>query len=140
MNTKPTWQIHLVNDEVCECCGEKSEDFYPYMCDAHTVGLDEYGSPELQIVLLMDPEIIGYTLNTIGEMIRDGFRLEDGAEITGIFQGDVSIRTFFTEDRDGETVCRLIFPDPELKFPEDSEEYPYNMQYKSPYKESRMYS
>lgn len=139
MKNRP-WNIHIVSDDGCDCCGKTGNDFQPYMCDAHTHGLDEFGSLELQIVLNVDWELIGYTLNTVGEMIQNGLKLEDGMEITGIFQGDVSLRTFFTEGKDGEPVCRLILPDPEFRFPEDSDVYPYNMQYGSPYREQQIYS
>ena len=134
--------IHLVSDShPCECCGETGNTFLPGMCDAHTHGLDEYGSPELQLVLDVEPSLIGYILNTVGDMVRDGLVLKDRMEIKGLFEGDVGLKTFFTKNVSGKRVCRLIIPDTQFKYPEESEEYPYNMQYDSPYKETKeMYS
>ena len=131
---KYDWEIHFVaNDVECECCGKKIEILRKYMCDAHTHGLDKYGSPELQIVLNVPLELIGYTLNSVGEMIRDGLKLEDGMTLEGLFQDDLKLKVFLTKDTQGKDIFRLIFPDSDFRFPEESEQYPYSEQYGSPY-------
>ena len=135
------WEIHVVSDS-CEQegCDYHEDTFLPFMCDAHTHGLDKFGSPELQLVLNLDLHLVGYILNTVGDMVRDGLVLEDGMEITGLFEGEASLKTFFTEDRNGVKICRLILPDTEFRFPEESEEYPYNKQLESPYKAMKAHS
>ena len=134
MSKRHDWDIHVLSNSVaCECCGRREHNFRDLMCDSHTHGLDAYGSSELQIVLDLPLELIGYTLNSVGELIRDGAKLDDGMTITGLFENDLEIRVFRTKDSQGEDIFRLIFPDSSLKFPEESEEYPYSKQYESPY-------
>lgn len=54
------WKIHLVANGVrCAVCGEAEDGFLPYMCDAHTDGMEKYGHPDFQVVLRMaDIEIM----------------------------------------------------------------------------------
>ena len=123
------WDIHLVSDK------GKNKDcsFHNAMCDAHTHGLDQYGSLEIQFVLEYPPAAIGYILNAIAESIKEGLRLEDGDYITGICDDDAALKVYKTTDCFGYPIFRLIMPDAEMKYPEESTEYPYNMQYSSPY-------
>lgn len=127
MKKEYSWTIHLVTEE------PDKPIFHPGMCDAHTHGLDKYGSKEIQFVLGFSPQNIGYILNTVGEMVRDGLKLHDGMYIENICADEAKIKVFETKDVFGDPVFRLIMPDGEFKYPEDSEEYPYNLQYISPY-------
>ncbi len=43
MDQKIDWLIHLVANGACDECGEVETDFLPYMCNAHTHGLERYG-------------------------------------------------------------------------------------------------
>ena len=133
------WMIHIVADGTpCEVCGEAHADqFYGGMCDAHTHGLDKYGSLELQFVLAYPPESICYILNSVGENIRNGLMLEDGMTIDGLFEDGAKLKVFKTTAESGKPVFRLIMPDGEFRWPEDSDEYPYCLQYKSPYMQGR---
>lgn len=48
MNQKIDWLIHLVANGACDECGEVETDFLPYMCNAHTHGLERYGHLDFQ--------------------------------------------------------------------------------------------
>ena len=53
----------------------------------HTIGLDErFGHPEL-IVFGHDFTVLSPLLNTLGERIRAGSRLEAGGELSGVLEG-----------------------------------------------------
>lgn len=117
------WKIHYVKDETLR----------DGMCDAHTHGLDAFGSLEIQFVLDYPTEAIAYLLNEVGEAIRRGLILEDGIEIEGLCDDGAIIKVYETVDDLGDAIFRLIMPDKEFRYPEDSDEYPYNMQYDSPY-------
>lgn len=123
------WGIHLVFDKD----EDKEPNFHNAMCDAHTHGLNKYGSLELQFVLTYPPSAIGYILNTVAESIRDGLELEDGDMLTGICDDNAALKVFKTTDYYGDPIFRLVMPDGDMKYPEESSEYPYNMQYRSPY-------
>ena len=45
--------IKVINDEICDCCGKPhgGQTFKDGMCDAYTVGMEEKGFAELQVVL-----------------------------------------------------------------------------------------
>ena len=43
------------------------------------------------------------------------------------------VRLDLRKDHHGENVFRVVLPDGKFRMPEDSDEYPYNMQSKSPY-------
>lgn len=120
---KYDWEIHYVN----------GENLTPGMCDAHTHGLNKYGSLELQLVLAFDTSLIGYVLNRVGYFVRNGMELHDGMLIEGVFSDGAMIKAFKTKDFFGDDIFRLIIPDGDYKFPEESEEWPYNLQYRSPY-------
>ena len=131
MKKKYPWEIHYVTDN------GKGKDheavFIPGMCDAHTHGLDRFGSLELQVVISLPPNLMGYLFNAVGDSIRNGLVLEDGAILSGYFENDIKIKVFKTKDTYGAPVFRLILPDEKLRFPEESDQHPYMMQYKSPY-------
>lgn len=128
------WEIHVVVNTACDVCGSNRKELRDGMCDAHTHGLKKYCGREIQLVINCGLAGIGYILNSVGEMIRDGLKLEDGVVFTSDkFQDEVRIKVFETTDVQGDPIYRLILPDPEYRFPEESSEYPYNKQYCSPY-------
>lgn len=51
MDQKIDWVIHLVANGACDECGEIETGFLPYMCNAHTHGLERYGHLDFQMVL-----------------------------------------------------------------------------------------
>ena len=65
MDQKIDWLIHLVANGACDECGEVETDFLPYMCNAHTHGLERYGHLDFQMVLFLPTEEIGRILNTL---------------------------------------------------------------------------
>ena len=119
-----TWKIHFVLEE---------NVFKNGMCDAHTHGLDKYGHKELQFVLLYPIDDIGFILNTVGGWIADGRVLKDGDMIEGLTTDGAKLLVYETKDKFGDSVLRLIMPDGEFRYPEESTEYPYSEQYNSPY-------
>ena len=72
---KIDWIIHLVtNGAQCEECGEVESGFLPYMCNAHTHGMERYNHLDFQIVLNYPPNEIGRILNEFGyasKMVKD---------------------------------------------------------------------
>ena len=118
------WKIHIV-DDMC---------LFPGMVDAHTHGLDKYDSPELQFVLSYPPEYIGGILNELGEKISAGEKLKDG-DIVTVSVLACELKIFKTEDCCGKPILRIIVPDGIYNWPEESTEYPYNMQLTSPYED-----
>lgn len=132
-------KIHLLkNGGVCECCGEKnSEDiFLAGMCDAHTHGMEKKGFTELQMVLAYPDEYIAYIINTVADRIMSGKVVEeDGKIVENIFEDGAGVRLDRNVDSFGDDVFRIIIPDGKFRMPEDSDEYPYNLQDESPYRE-----
>lgn len=119
------FQIHLV-------CGS---DLKEGLIDAHTHGLDSFGSLELQFVLPFPEEHIGAILNEVGELVSEGFELCDGMELDQLdcLIPPAKILVKKTKDAFGEDIFRLILPDGEYKYPEESKEWPYYLQYEDPY-------
>jgi hypothetical protein len=126
----------LANKGVCDCCGKEvdQEIFLPGMCDVHTHGMKKHGLIELQMVLEYPKEAIAYIINTVSDRIISGEIAEkDGTVIEGIFEDGAKIRLNECVDVYGEKVFRIMIPDGKFRMPEDSDEYPYNLQDKSPY-------
>ena len=118
------WIIHGVIDE----------GIMPGMIDAHSHGLNKYGSRELQVVLNARPYI--NLINEVGERIQKGdLKLHAGMLLTGFFDDDALLRVDDARDCTGEPIWRLVIPDGDNKFPEESYEEPYYLQIYSPYLE-----
>lgn len=133
----PNVIIHYVNNKRCEDCGQGRQDFFPGMCDAHTHGLNACGSLELQFVLdCYPPETIAWLLNGISRRICAGERFSDGDLIEGFTDDGASLRVFQTTDTEGKPILRIIVPDGDFRFPEESDEYPYCLQLMSPYRDA----
>ena len=80
------WIIHLVkNGNICEESGEVEMGLLPNACNAHTHGMERYNHLNFQLVLNYSNEEIMRILNTLGCMVRDGLRFEDGDLIEGIY-------------------------------------------------------
>lgn len=101
---KPDWNIHYVYPD--------DEDDLP-LVDCHSHGLDKYDR-ELQLVLPLQADTAGLIINIVGCMIKEGRRLKDGETITDVLENEEPIRI----KKIGEQF-RLIFRDPEGRWPED---------------------
>ena len=128
--------IHIVNDRFCDSCGEINgeKEFIDGMCDAHTHGMEEQGFAELQMVLFFSADYIMHVLNTVAKKVINGEVVEkNGAIVKGLFPDGAEVRLDRHFDKDGKEIYRVIIPDGKFHMPEDSDEYPYNMQGMSPY-------
>lgn len=101
MNQKIDWLIHLVANGACDECGEVETDFLPYMCNAHTHGLERYGHLDFQMVLFLPTEEIGRILNTLGLRVQSGERFRSGDMVSGIYE-DCDVRL---DEYEGATCC-----------------------------------
>lgn len=110
MEKKVDWIIHLVvNGATCAECGEKENGFIPYMCNAHTHGMENYNHLNFQLVLNLPPKEIMRILNTFGLMVQDGKTFKNGDMVSGIFE-DCQVRLDEFEETDRK-VLRVIIPD-----------------------------
>lgn len=127
MKEKINWVWHyLSNNVVCQICGKQEHRFPQYICDAHTHGMNLYGHPEFQVVLDYGTQELGRLLNEMGRKVRDGQRFKHGDRVEGLYLDcDIELREM--PDSQGVTVLRLIIPDRQNRWPEESE-YPHNMQ------------
>lgn len=102
------------------------------LANVHTHGVEEnYGHPDLQIVLPLEPNLATAVLNGIVDTyINTGNKLVDGEFNPHLIQ-DAVAKTVLQEET-GRTVFRIILPDPNAKFPEDEGcQTPYNRQYEN---------
>lgn len=128
MKPKIDWMIELLaNGCVCQECGKVEFGFRPYLCDAHTRGMNRYGHPEFQMVLHVNPEEICRILNTLGLMVQSGHKFSDNEFVSEIYEDCVvQLKQFWDENK---YVYRVIIPDKNNVFPEKrSCEYPYSHQ------------
>ena len=68
-------------------------------------------------------------------MINGEVEEKDGTVIEGLFRSEAALRLDKRRDADGKDIYRVIIPDARFRMPEESDEYPYNMQCESPYLE-----
>ena len=128
MDQKIDWVIHLVANGACDECGEIETGFLPYMCNAHTHGLERYGHLDFQMVLFLPTEEIGRILNTLGLRVQSGERFQSGDMVSGIYE-DCNVRLDEYEET-GRKVLRVIIPDANNIFPEEGDcMLPYCLQF-----------
>ena len=128
MDQKIYWVIHLVANGACDECGEIETGFLPYMCNAHTHGLERYGHLDFQMVLFLPTEEIGRILNTLGLRVQSGERFRSGDMVSGIYE-DCDVRLDEYEET-GRKVLRVIIPDANNIFPEEGDcMLPYCLQF-----------
>ena len=128
MDQKIDWVIHLVANGACDECGEIETGFLPYMCNAHTHGLERYGHLDFQMVLFLPTEEIGRILNTLGLRVQSGERFRTGDMVSGIYE-DCDVRLDEYEET-GRKVLRVIIPDANNIFPEEGDcMLPYCLQF-----------
>lgn len=134
MENKPDWICHLVMYGKCAISGEiETSPVNQYLCDCHTHGVTKYGDYELQVVVKLPREIIGYLLNTVGAMIRAGAKLQDGDYIENLIN-DYSVLILKNADIDGKGILRIVLPDAQGRFPKDTGcDLPYSLQGLSTY-------
>lgn len=119
MNQKVDWIIHLVANGACDGCGKSETGFLPYMCNAHTHGMERYGHPDFQMVLRVSDREIMRILNTLGLRVQAGERFLPGDLVSGIYEDcDVRLDEF---EETGRNVLRVIIPDKNNIFPEDKD-------------------
>ena len=128
MDQKIDWVIHLVANGACDECGEIETGFLPYMCNAHTHGLERYGHLDFQMVLFLPTEEIGRILNTLGLRVQSGERFRSGDMVSGIYEDcDVRLDEY---EATGRKVLRVIIPDANNIFPEEGDcMLPYCLQF-----------
>lgn len=128
MDQKIDWVIHLVANGACDECGEIETGFLPYMCNAHTHGLERYGHLDFQMVLFLPTEEIGRILNALGLSVQSGERFQSGDMVSGIYE-DCDVRLDEYEET-GRKVLRVIIPDANNIFPEEGDcMLPYCLQF-----------
>ena len=128
MDQKIDWVIHLVANGACDECGEIETGFLPYMCNAHTHGLERYGHLDFQMVLFLPTEEIGRIHNTLGLRVQSGERFRSGDMVSGIYE-DCDVRLDEYEET-GRKVLRVIIPDANNIFPEEGDcMLPYCLQF-----------
>ena len=111
------WIIHLVANGACDECGKTEMGFLPYLCNAHTHGMEKYGHMDFQMVLRTSDQEIARILNTLGLRVQAGERFHAGDCVSGIYTDcDVRLDAFEETDRQ---VLRVIIPDKYNVFPEE---------------------
>lgn len=127
MRKKVDWIIHLVANGACDECGKTETGFLPYLCNAHTHGMEKYGHTDFQMVLRTSNQEIARILNTLGLRVQAGERFHAGDFVSGIYE-DCDVRLDVFEET-GRQVLRVIIPDKYNVFPEDERcMAPYNLQ------------
>jgi len=110
------WIIHMVIDS----------DGPGGIRNSHTHGMERYNHLDFQMVLPLSQEQTMQLLNTIGREVQSGKRFQPGQYSGEVFSCDFRLELHRETGRD---VLRLIFPDPQMRFPEDSLcETPYKYQ------------
>lgn len=117
MSNTVDWVVHYVANTGCEMCGKNEESFLPYLCNAHTHGMDAYNHPDFQVVLNFGMEEVCRILNELGRRVQAGKRFSAGEMVPGIYL-DCNIRLDIAEES-GRKVYRVIIPDKENRYPED---------------------
>ena len=107
MNQKIDWIIHLVsNGVICRDCGQTETGFLPYLCNAHTHGLEKYGHQDFQLVLHFPHEEIMRILNTMGLRVQAVERFKAGDLVADIYE-DCNVRLDEFEET-GRNVLRVV--------------------------------
>lgn len=90
----------------------------------HTHGLlENFGHPEIECVLPMDPNILGHLLKDLGERVKAGVCLQDGQQLNDLIQ---HLPVKLVASPNG---LRLILPDPEGKLEKEEMHPDYAAQY-----------
>lgn len=102
------WIIHYVIDEPGP---------FPYLCNAHTHGMEDYLHLNFQVIINLPPEHYCYLLNTIAMRVKHGETFHDGDTVSGLYADcDIRLKKVRETRRD---VLRLIIPDKYNRFPEN---------------------
>ena len=78
MSNTVDWVVHYVANTGCEMCGKNEESFLPYLCNAHTHGMNAYNHPDFQVVLNFGMEEVCRILNELGRRVQAGKRFSAG--------------------------------------------------------------
>ena len=115
-------EVHYIaNGMECSCCGKIEFPFVNKICDCHTHGLSEYGSLELQIVLDLGMYNLKCIMSHLVDLVISGRKFTDGYELKdeSPFE-DCSVKFLETKDCDGNPILRVIFPDSNNLYPDNS--------------------
>lgn len=122
---KYDWKIHGV-------VPDGTRQHFWGMMDFHTHGLDKYLGAELQFVLgppFYDIQEPGMILNDVGDLLKNGaYVVHDGLVIDDFFSDHAPIRINISKDSFGEDIWRIIVPDMELRWPEETDLEPFCLQ------------
>jgi len=122
---KPDWTVHYILDDI----GPGG------IINVHTHGMERYGHLDFQTVLPIAPEKATVLLNTIGFEVQNGRKFEPGdyGDDSHVYSCAFRLEQHRETGRD---VLRLIFPDPQFRFPEDPLcEKPYKYQTETAFEE-----
>lgn len=84
--------------------------------NSHTHGMENYNHLDFQLVLPLGKEQTMTLLNTICFEVQEGKRFEPGHYSGMVYSCDFRLEL---HQETGRQVLRLIFPDPQMRFPED---------------------
>lgn len=102
----------------------------PISC--YTIGLEKhFNHPDIQITLPLDQQMCGQLINTVAGYVKDGRQFTPGILYHDILQHSVPVKFITIKDnKQQRELLRMIFPDENMKFPEDSACNPfYQLQY-----------
>lgn len=123
---KPTWIIHIINNEVCECCGKGDREkfmernhaepsIFPAFLNMHTHGLEVYNQRNICTTIDVGVNEIGRLINAIGLMVaEDKHAPFDAGEYMDILENGMPVE--FMEFEEDPTLY-MIIPDPEGRLP-----------------------
>lgn len=118
---KCDWIIEYVaNGFRCKHTGKVQNPFPPYMCDAHTHGICNYGHMEFQLVLAYEANEVMRLLNTLGMRVAEGEHFKGGDLVEGLYLDCPILLREFT-DIEGKTVLRLIVSDKFNRWPKEAD-------------------
>ena len=118
-NKKVNWLLHFIaNGYRCQISGMHINNMLPGTANFHSHGMDQYNHPDFQLVLHCSLDKAAYILNSLCYRVLAGERFKDGDYVKGIFADrDIRLDTY---DETGRKVLRVMIPDGNNFYPEDS--------------------
>lgn len=120
--------IHLAASGIrCSACRKDGNCSPEHTFNVHPHGTTQYGHMDLQMVLQAPQKDICCILNALRKRVQSGKSFKAGDIVEVIFL-DCPVRLDAFQECD-RTVLRVIIPDGNNRFPEDSTcDYPYSLQ------------
>lgn len=100
--------------------------------NCYTVGLEKnLGHLDIQITLPLDQLMCGHLINKVAGLIKEGRQFTPGILYHDILRHSVPVKFIIIKDnKQQRELLRMILPDENMKFPEDSACNPfYQLQY-----------